>query len=189
MFHKASQLWIGFLLSILFTACWYSPVQVVPSSRNVPENATEQFDARHEGEACRALFLGFIPVSGDNRIETAMSNIVGDPDNGWLAEMTVETKTVFWILGFTECTIVTGYPQKMPDDAYDKLIGDSKTEEPMNDQPDDSAAEEPKEDQSGETKTDEAPQEQSDESESENAPQEQTSNSTAEPPAEKQSDK
>lgn len=161
MHRKAILILILNLLLVLLSGCWYSPVQVVPSSRNVPKNTTEHFDARHEGEACRALLLGFIPVSGDNRLETAMSNILGDPDNSWLAEMTVETQTIFWLVGFTECTIVTGYPQKMPDDAYDKLGGDSRTAKSPQGPPGDSGAEEPKENQSNGSKTEKASQSQS----------------------------
>ena len=48
----------------------------------------------------------------DNSLETAMQQAVKEKSTAWLTDVTIQEKTIFWLLGVTNCTIVRGYYQE-----------------------------------------------------------------------------
>jgi hypothetical protein len=64
-----------------------------------------------KGEACEHRLFGFWKVSGDASASAAIATMTrGSAKIDNILGYQVEQKTGFWLLGFTSCTVVSGYP-------------------------------------------------------------------------------
>ena len=80
------------------------------------ETRPVQVYPRAQGEACSSKILFFIPV-GDNSTTTALLRMTkGSPQVDNILTYQVEEKWAFWLLGYTSCTVVSGYPVIYKDD-------------------------------------------------------------------------
>jgi hypothetical protein len=100
------------VLACCASGCVYKPVQM-----GGPLFGSEELKGRKlvkvaEGEACSSHILYAIPV-GDDSMETALERLT--KKMGWVSDVvTIEQGQMFWLLGWSNCTRITGYGATAP---------------------------------------------------------------------------
>ena len=99
------------------SACNYSAVEIRESYIPMEDGRPHKMSYRRTGEACTSRLFGFIPLGGSTRLDAAVSKMTRNSekvDN--ILGLHVEEKWTFWLLGTTNCTVVSGYPVIYVDD-------------------------------------------------------------------------
>jgi len=108
------------ILGILFATlagCNYSAVEVRESYIPMEPARPHKMSYRRSGEACTSRLFGFVPLGGSTRIDAAIAKMTQGSDRiDNILGLHVENKWAFWVLGTTNCTVVSGYPIIYVDD-------------------------------------------------------------------------
>lgn len=97
------------IVAALAIGCTHTPVQIYnPKSGTEEAGSISLGKGKRVGKACQHWALYLLPFH-NSKLDTALNDLAqqGAIDPGL---MTVEQQYVFWLLGFTKCTVVTGYP-------------------------------------------------------------------------------
>jgi len=99
------------------SGCNHSAVEIRESYIPMEDGRPHKMSYRRTGEACTYRLFGFIPMGGSTRVDAAVSKMTRNSekiDN--ILALHVENKWSFWVLGTTNCTVVSGYPVIYVDD-------------------------------------------------------------------------
>jgi hypothetical protein len=103
---------LGGLVAFCASGCVYKPVQIGGPMFGSGDLKGRRLVKLGEGEACSAHILYMIPT-GDASMEAALAQLTKKAV--WTADVvTVEEGTSFWLLGWSDCTRVTGYGATAP---------------------------------------------------------------------------
>jgi hypothetical protein len=90
------------------TACIHSPVGLLDQTQPIPAGASLGSQPV-SGQSCEYRFLGVFGFGG-NSIEEARNAALAEANAVALVNVSIESNSVFWVLGTTVCVRVKGIP-------------------------------------------------------------------------------
>ncbi|MCP4677741.1 MAG: hypothetical protein GY854_19930 [Deltaproteobacteria bacterium] len=119
------------MIALLFVSgCTHAPVQLYDLRSDADRRGTVDLGDIQEGEACQHWILYLVPV-GNTKLNTALADMAAEGRTrqrrgGQVGLVTVERKTMVWLLGYTRCTVVTGYQVIPPRGHAQNVDGDNQ---------------------------------------------------------------
>jgi hypothetical protein len=112
---KRRAMWmlvVAALLACCASGCVYKPVQMGGPMFGSESLKGKRLVRLGEGEACSSHILYAIPVGGDS-MEVALERL--NKKGVWSSDViTIERGQLFWLLGWSNCTRITGYGAAAP---------------------------------------------------------------------------
>ena len=110
--RAAWALVIAGLLACFAPGCVYKPVQIGGPMFGSESLKGKRLVRLGQGKTCSSHILYAIPV-GDDSMETALARLT--QKTAWSSDVvTVEQGSLFWLLGWSNCTRITGYGAVAP---------------------------------------------------------------------------
>lgn len=101
----------SFLALLLLSGCFVRPVAM--QSSWLPPVTGETASVRVESQQCVPYLFGMIPLARIRNLDEVIESAAGGRRNQ-LHGVTVESKTIVWLLGVSRCIRVAGYKVDQP---------------------------------------------------------------------------
>lgn len=112
---------------LLLAGCMHSPVGLAPSSGPIPEGS-ERGEWR-SAERCDSHLFGLIPLDDPTMMQGLVADTGARADRPLLS-VTIDRRDIFWLLGTTRCTRVSGWISMLPEAHVDPVssVGQEQAE-------------------------------------------------------------